>query len=415
MRAASTSSCKTTLMRFVVPGPPTSLRTLSRFLLLLTSFMFLVLAHQCVAQDTHFFDDVQIQSRPNGTQISMNLPANTGYVAGELTNPPQIVMNLYPLRAFLPYREIAVGDGLVNKVALRQESENVLRAAVQLATTDCSFAVFTNQKAEAIVVQIRPPQNDLIPALLNIEPAYAEPLPSSPPIGAWKHTSNEKNSYRVVLDPGHGGKDPGAIGASGLKEKDVTLAVARALFALLNQREDIQVLLTRDDDEFVGLDARTELANRLQADLFISIHANAAWDSRATGVETFYNSQYTQGEGAENVALRENASLRADAVPSTVRTILWDLIQNQYREQSKKLSHSVQESLVSTCQMQDRGVKTAPFYVLRGANMPALLVEVGFISNPWEERQLRSPEFQKLLAQGIYQGILERIEPSSQY
>ena len=147
----------------------------------------------------------------------------------------------------------------------------------------------------------------------------------------------------------------------------------------------------------------------VKGDLFISIHANAAWDPQVRGMETFYNSHYPYGEGAEKVAIRENIAFTADGLPSKIKNIIWDLIQNQYRQESKELSYIVQEKMVQICEVPNRGVKSAPFYVLRGASMPAILVEVGFISNPWEERKLKNPQFQELVASGIYQGIIAYI------
>ena len=257
-----------------------------------------------------------------------------------------------------------------------------------------------------VVIEIGPPKKDIIAALLNLDSIEIETDENPVPLGSWQQVSDKvKERYRIIIDPGHGGKDPGAIGPSGVKEKDITLPIANKLAVLLRENLKVEVYLTRESDEFIPLDQRTEIANLVKGDLFISIHANAAWDTRARGVETFYNSHYSYGEGAEEVAIRENAALAAEGVPTRIKTIIWDLIQNQYRQESKGLSLVVQEKLVKTLNSTNRGVKSAPFYVLRGANMPAILIEVGFISNPWEERQLKNVQFQELIASGIYKGI----------
>jgi len=226
----------------------------------------------------------------------------------------------------------------------------------------------------------------------------ARPTPPSP--------EPKESIYIVVLDPGHGGKDPGAIGRdTGLKAKEVTLQVAKLVAGFLNKEVGIRVYLTRNTDRYLSLDRRTEIANQLGGDMFVSIHVNSGYRRRATGVETFFNSRYSYGEGAEEVAARENRPLGSENVPDEAKLIIWDLIQDEYRSESNDLAHIVQKEMVQTAGREDRGVKSAGFYVLKGAAMPAILVEIGFLSNASEERMLGKEDFREKIALGIFRGL----------
>jgi len=369
----------------------------------------ILLTQVAKAYQESFVGDVRVASEPTCTQIFIQVPKRTGYVAKDSTSPPRIVLNLYPVRMDLPYKEIPVVDKFIQKICLLRDSANVVKTTVDLNTSKYSFNVYSQTHPSAVVVEIGPLKKDVVQALLGIDNTEVGQTQRSPfSLGPW-HRVPERNgeTWKIVIDPGHGGKDPGAIGPSGVKEKDITLAIAYRLLRLLNQNPKFQVYLTRKGDEFVSLDRRTEIANQVGGDIFISIHANAAWDSQARGVETFFNSHYPYGEGAEEVALRENAVLGPGDVPASVKNIIWDLIQNQYRKESESFSRILQQEIVKVCNTRNRGVKSAPFYVLRGANMPSVLLEVGFISNPWEERKLKSSDYQDLIASGIYKGIVK--------
>jgi len=371
-------------------------------------FFLITLVTQVSQAGELSIDKVKITSEPAHTRIFIPVPEGTGYVAKDIDAPPRLVLNLFPVRINFTCKEIRVEDRFIQKICLLKDSENVVKAAVDLNTSEYIFDISSQSQPSAVIIQIRPPGKDIIPALLGLESIETEENP--PSFGPWQKIPKKKvGNYRIVIDPGHGGKDPGAIGPSGTREKDITLAIARKVAELLNQNSEFQVYLTREGDEFIPLDRRTEIANLLGGDLFVSIHTNATWSSRAKGIETFYNSRYPYGEGAKEVAMRENAALGSGDLPSTVKNIIWDLIQNQYRQESKELARIVQEKIVRASNTSNRGVKSAPFYVLRGANMPAILVEVGFISNPWEERKLKNAKFQELIARGIYQGIVTYI------
>lgn len=204
----------------------------------------------------------------------------------------------------------------------------------------------------------------------------------------------------IVIDPGHGGTESGAVGPSGVLEKELTLTLARDLEARLEQ-SGIRVILTRNEDASLPLDSRTALANQNKADLFISIHLNSSLGSGAYGAETYFLS----AEATDAPAARAAAAENVEAAPAPEETqadpqamedlqlILWDLAQSQHMAESQRFAKLVQGELNQALQLRDRGVKQAPFRVLMGAAMPAVLVELGFVSNPDEEKKLQDPEY----------------------
>ncbi|MFQ5865333.1 MAG: N-acetylmuramoyl-L-alanine amidase [bacterium] len=215
---------------------------------------------------------------------------------------------------------------------------------------------------------------------------------------------------KVVIDPGHGGRDPGAIGARGVYEKDVVLAIAKRLKKLLEKKLKLEVVMTRETDKFVPLKDRTQLANKVNGKLFISIHANSNRSPRLRGATTYFLGP-AKSEEALEVARRENAVIRYEndvqdyAHLSDENFILAHMAQNDYNKESQDLAAMVQQELKKRSGIQDRGVKQAGYYVLVGASMPNVLVETAFISNRKEERLLKSASFQKKVAQGIYESV----------
>jgi N-acetylmuramoyl-L-alanine amidase len=214
----------------------------------------------------------------------------------------------------------------------------------------------------------------------------------------------------LVLDPGHGGHDVGAVGPTGLQEKELALDIARRLAALLHEELGVRVVLTRARDQFIGLRERTALANRERADLFVSIHVNAAPVAAATGTETYFLSNEATDGAARRAAEYENRLIGVDAgprsgQPEVLRSILWDLAQSDFQQESSRVAEALQNHLDRALRRPSRGVKQAPFYVLGGAAMPAVLVEIGFISNPQEEQRLRDDGYRDRIARALAAGI----------
>ncbi len=212
---------------------------------------------------------------------------------------------------------------------------------------------------------------------------------------------------KIVIDPGHGGHDTGTIGPHGLEEKDLVLDVSRRLGKLLEARLGAEVVYTRADDTFIPLETRTSIANQEQADLFVSVHANSSRDPDARGVETYYLN-FTSSSEALDVAARENAA--SDKTIYELQDLVKKIALKEKIEESQQFASDVQKSLHSGLAtknpgLRDRGVKKAPFIVLIGANMPSILAEISFVSNPGDEHRLRTPEYRQRIAESLYRGI----------
>ena len=212
---------------------------------------------------------------------------------------------------------------------------------------------------------------------------------------------------KIVIDPGHGGHDTGTIGPNGLEEKDLVLDVGRRLGKLLETRLGAEVVYTRKNDTFIPLETRTAIANQARADLFVSIHANSSGDSDARGVETYYLN-FTSSPGALEVAARENAVSEKSIYE--LRDLVKKIALKEKIEESREFAGDVQESLHSglaakSPAIRDRGVKKAPFIVLIGANMPSILAEISFVSNPVDEHRLATSEYRQRIAESLYRGI----------
>ncbi len=224
----------------------------------------------------------------------------------------------------------------------------------------------------------------------------------------------ERAIKRIVLDPGHGGESPGAVGRLGTREKVLVLDIARRLKRTL-EKQGFEVILTRDSDEFVSLADRSKCGNGRKADLFVSIHANASPNRAACGLETYFLSD-AKTDWERAVAARENAvfEIEDSSAPTNatgdVGLILADLAQNEYLVESSELAARIQEKTVASARIRDRGVRQANFYVLRNNFMPAVLVEVGFLSNRSEEKLLRRFDHRDRLVDGISRGIIEFVK-----
>lgn len=212
---------------------------------------------------------------------------------------------------------------------------------------------------------------------------------------------------KIVIDPGHGGHDTGTIGPNGLEEKDLVLEVARRLGKLLENRLGAEVVYTRSDDTFIPLETRTAIANQEQADLFVSIHANSSSDPDARGVETYYLN-FTSSAEALEVAARENAV--SEKSIHELQDLVKKIALKEKIEESREFASDVQHALHSGLAakspgIRDRGVKKAPFIVLIGANMPSILAEISFVSNPGDERRLGTSEYRQRIAESLYRGV----------
>jgi N-acetylmuramoyl-L-alanine amidase len=251
--------------------------------------------------------------------------------------------------------------------------------------------------------------------VFDIHPTSSVDVPTSPA----ERTERAPGIHTIVIDPGHGGGETGAIGPGGIQEKELTLELARSLAARLG-RLGVQTVLTRNDDVTLQLDNRPAIANQNKADLFISIHLNSSLGANAYGAETYFLSPQATDPRAARSAAAENAPPAAGSTATRpgaagaaggageqrdVDLILWELAQSRHMAESQRLANLIQGEFNQELQLKDRGVKQAPFRVLVGAAMPAVLVELGFISNPDEEKKLQDPAYQAQLIEALARAV----------
>lgn len=296
---------------------------------------------------------------------------------------------------------------------------NTVAVAKPATTSEVTAVSFSPGKVEATTAPTSKPIVATVPTPRDVAVATRTTRPkadTAAPAKAAEKTADGETSLiralglkinRIVIDAGHGGHDSGTLGADGIEEKDVVLDVALRVGKLLHERLGAEIIYTRSDDTFIPLETRTAIANKAQADLFLSIHANSSQDSTARGVEVYYLN-FTSDPTALDVAARENAVSGASVhqLSDLVKKItLKDKI-----SESREFAADVEGSLFAgltkgNSGLKDRGVKKAPFVVLIGANMPSILAEISFVTNPRDAEQLRQPEYRQRVAESLYAGV----------
>lgn len=334
--------------------------------------------------------DIHYWSSPDYTRIAIELSEPVEFTKSRLSNPDRI---FFDLKNASIAKEIAaslpVGDGILKSVRASQFTGETVRVVFDIEEIS-DLKCFLIESPSKLVIDLYGKGG---------QTGKAKPLTAK---------------RRIVIDAGHGGHDPGAVGPQKLYEKDVVLDVALKVRKFLMKDPQNEVFLTRDTDVFIPLEQRTAFANRKNADLFVSIHANASPNRMAKGIET-YLLNWTDDEEANKVAARENKiSLRKMKALNKQFDILdvikTDLMRENKRDESVKLANYIQKSLISNIEdcnkhVQDLGVKQALFYVLFGANMPSVLAEISFISNPDEEKLLSKESYKTDIAKSIVVGI----------
>ncbi len=359
--------------------------------IVLLFFSFLFPLNLALAAEKAEVKEIRYWSSEGHTRVTVDLSRPVEFTKRRLSSPDRLYFDLKNSRIVKEIQnKLPVGDGILKSVRAGQYDPDTVRIVLDLETMEDfnSFILDDPTKLVIIVNAKRPEKNRSVILAKKI----------------------------LVIDPGHGGHDSGAVGPNGLKEKDVVLDIALKVRALLSGEPNIKLILTRDKDVFIPLPDRTDIALRNDADLFVSIHANASPRSGARGIET-YLQNWTNEEEAIRVAARENyvsvkrmkqkmAQYRTDDVGK----ILSDLNRDVKRDESIALANYVQDSLYSSVAKVHKktvnlGVKQAMFFVLMGANMPSILAEVSFISNPDEEKLLSSDIYRNILAGSIAAGI----------
>ncbi len=295
---------------------------------------------------------------------------------------------------------IPIGDGLLRRVRAAQHAPEVVRVVLDIEQIE-DYKAFRLPGPDRIVIDVRGGKRSPKP-----------PGEEKKGIKKSAKKSPSRTVRTVVIDPGHGGKDPGAVGTCGLHEKEITLAIAKRLKRRLDGKKGIRAILTRKEDRYLSLEERTSIANAEEADIFISIHINASKDRSARGIETYYLDN-TTSRGTRTIAARENFT--TEAALDDLQYILADLLVASNVEASSELAERVQRGMVKEISshysgVQDHGVKTALFFVLVGAEMPAILMEAAFITNPTECKRLRSSSYLDRTARAMEKGILAYLE-----
>ena len=361
------------------------------------------------------------------TRIVIDLSNNAEYTShwlkadAALHKPPRLTIDINnSILGSNVSRNLSIKDGLLSAVRLGYHPQDKRTRVVLDSENVKDFTVFQMSNPSRIVVDVfsserKEEAKRPVIASNNHAPKPAKPstdmktkrpddLPKDITLGA----ALGLKIRTIVIDPGHGGKDPGAV-YNGLKEKDIVLEISKYLYEYLKADPDLNIHLTRDRDIFIPLEERTAIANKLKADIFVSIHANAAKNRAATGLETFVFNVTNDRAALEVAALENQATTKSI---SDLQGILKDILKYSKLEESVSLAGSVQSCLVKSVKAtakQNLGVKQAPFYVLVGATMPAILVETGFLSNNDDASKLKSSAYRKKVAKGIYDGIKEYI------
>lgn len=346
----------------------------------------------------------------NSIRIVIDLSGNAPYAKGQLSNPERLFFDLKgaKLAPGAP-KTVHIGDRIVRSVRLGQFSADTVRIVFDLDAQNYDYRVMTLEDPTRLVIDFGQKGK------FEQKPGTkVEPVPEAKPAPVRPQTRYETADLRrrIVIDAGHGGHDPGAVGKSGLYEKDVVLDIAlQVKTVLLKQYPGYDVVLTREKDVFIPLDERAAIANRVKADLFVSIHANASTNRKARGIET-YLLNWTNDDESIRVAARENAITvkKMRQVQNDVTAMLASLERESKRDESVKLAGYIQNSMISDVmqvnpQVNNLGVKQALFYVLVGAKMPSALVEVSFISNPDEERLLARDAYRRRIAAAVAAGV----------
>ena len=432
-----------------------------------------------VAQSPTALREVRYWSSVDTTRIAIETSQQVEFTHGLLENPPRLFVDLKDVLPRSSFKGLAytipVDDGLVKRIRVAPNQASVTRVVLDLVgVAEVTTGKLVNPPR--IVIDVRRAQSAPVPTSTAaptqplIAPPPASPVqgsrqapgmmmkpdlmakPVSPPLAppplpivppkaitaakaeplalppgrsaeaARLITPSLTRALglklrRVVLDAGHGGIDPGSDGCSGLVEKELLLDITLRLGRLLEERTGIEVLYTRKDDSFVDLHERAPFANRAKADLFLSIHANSAPVRNVVGAETYY---LNRGESKEDlaVATRENATSAKSLFE--LGDLVKKIVAYDKRDESRQLATHIQSATHQLTtqtfgRVYNRGVRNAPFVVLIGATMPAVLVEVGFLSNPKEESLLKKPEHRQKVAEALYKGILSYADSLSHF
>ncbi len=351
--------------------------------------------------------NLRTYTHANFTRLVVDIGVLREYVAAESRETGLITVDILQARLnpIVPAGVVPTGGDYIGAVRIAQKTPSTVRL---------SMAVNFGRIKRTQVFHVMDPFRiviDIYPLEPGQAPPAAAPAPKPPQPAAGGYTLARQLGLGVktiVIDPGHGGVDPGCLDARGHLEKEVALDISLRLKALLEARRDIEVILTRETDIHVPLETRTVLANQKKADLFISIHANAYKDARRRGIETFYLN-FSPDPQVNELAARENAT--TSKTLGQMEAIIKRMVESSRVQESRELAQRIQSNLVqylsrSYAEVKDLGTRGGPFWVLIGSAMPAVLVEVSHLSNAGEAARLLDPAYRQKAAEGIARGVL---------
>jgi len=337
---------------------------------------------------------------PSFTRIVIDIGKLREYFFDQLESPDRVYVDVFQakLNPILHTKTINLDNDYIHKIRIAQKNHTTVRTAVDLNFSKIDkYRVWHLPDPFRIIIDIYPIKNSSTPKPTDSGYSMARQL--------------GLGIKRIVIDPGHGGKDPGCIGSRNTQEKNIVLDIATRLKNLLSTKRGLEVIMTRETDIFVPVENRPVIANQKKADLFVSIHANANPKKNYCGTATFFLN-FSTDPSVNATAARENATSTKSI--GDMKEIITKIAQNSKIKESKALAEDIQKCLTSNLEKsykytRDLGVKGGPFWVLIGGEMPSVLVETMHLSNSREESLLRSAEYRQQIAEGIYQGILQYI------
>lgn len=358
--------------------------------------------------------EIRHWSNPVYSRVSITLDRETSYKHRMLNHTietkksPQICIDIKNAALAAGLTDIPIGDGLLKSIKTSILNANIFRLEVDIESLK-RYEIFSFYDPFRIILDIHSERRtEIAKHEDSIQPRRSETDEKKSEQSKERSRQVKTNKIRkIVVDPGHGGKDPGAVGVNGTMEKEVALAIGTKLANKIRQELGIDVVMTRTTDVFIPLQERTSIANKVGADMFISIHANASPNKSTTGIESYYLN-LAKTEKAAQLAAQENGTSLEKV--SVLQAILFDLMANYKLNDSAHLADEVQKSLFKKVNSKfqgsrNLGVKQGPFFVLVGATMPSILVETAFLSNEMEESRLSDPQYQETTADGILKGI----------
>jgi N-acetylmuramoyl-L-alanine amidase len=347
---------------------------------------------------------------PTFTRIVVDIGKLREYYYSQLASPDRIYVDIYQakLNPILHGKTEMLENNYLKTVRIAQKNQTTVRVVADINSERIArYHVWHLFDPFRVVIDIYP----------------KDPSAETPTIESPKPAKPAKEGYsmarqlglgirRVVIDPGHGGKDPGCIGKNGLQEKTVVLEVCKELKKILGRYNGLEVILTRETDIYLPVESRPVIANQKRADLYISIHANAFPNRKRSGVQTFFLN-FSSDPSVTAIAAQENATSTKNI--SEMKEILAKITRNSKIIESKELATRIQKNLTRTLSteykyVKDLGVKGGPFWVLIGGEMPSVLVEISHLSNSREAERLKNLKYRRLVAQGIFNGIKEYVE-----